>query len=207
MEPSDDKLEAVLARAESGDASAATEILPLVYDDLRRLAQWHLSKEKAGGAGQTLQATALVHEAYLRITKGRKLAWEGKRHFYAAAALAMRRLLVERARRLGESKAREERVELQEALVAARESNESSASEQTSEVNWVAFDEAMAELGREDPELAEVVHLRYFAGLSVDETAMALASSARTVDRRWKLARAWLADWVTRKGRDDRFLG
>jgi RNA polymerase sigma factor (TIGR02999 family) len=172
----------LLDAATAGDPRAAAELLPLVYDELRRLAADKLGRESPG---QTLQATALVHEAYLRLVGGEQpREWNGRAHFFAAAAEAMRRILVDRARhkkslRRGGGLAR---AELREDAVAGPEA-------------WdevLAVDEALAGLAAADPKAAELVKLRYFTGLSVDETAQALNMSPRSVDRLWAYARAWL---------------
>ncbi len=161
----------------------AAELLPLVYDHLRELARKRLAHESPG---QTLQPTALVHEAYMRIA-GTGAPWDNRRHFFAAAAIAMRRILVERARAKGGPMrgGGRERVGLSTA-------EGEMADGPSGEIDWIALDEAMAALEREDAQLAEVVHLRYFAGLSVDETAAATGRSARSIDRDWKCARLWL---------------
>jgi RNA polymerase sigma factor (TIGR02999 family) len=172
----------VLSAIEQGDHNAAAELLPLVYDELRRLAADRLGRENPG---QTLQATALVHEAYLRLVGGdQPRDWNGRGHFFAAAAEAMRRILVDRAR---QKKSRKgggglQRAELREDAVAAPEGSD----------EVLAVDEALAGLAAADPTAAELVKLRYFAGLSVDEAAAALNMSPRSVDRLWAYARAWL---------------
>jgi RNA polymerase sigma factor (TIGR02999 family) len=172
----------LLDAATAGDPRAAAELLPLVYDELRRLAADKLGRESPG---QTLQATALVHEAYLRLVGGEQpREWNGRAHFFAAAAEAMRRILVDRARhkkslRRGGGLAR---AELRVDAVAAPEALD----------EILAVNEALAGLAAADPKAAELVKLRYFAGLSVDETAQALNISPRSVDRLWAYARAWL---------------
>jgi RNA polymerase sigma factor (TIGR02999 family) len=174
----------VLERAAAGDAAAAAELLPLVYAELHALARARMRGESPGN---TLQATALVHEAYLRIAGDRE-SWAGRAQFFAAAALAMRRILVERARqrkgpRRGGDRAR---VPLDTAVLMGPEGEQ--------EPDWEALDAALVELEREDAELVRVVHLRYFAGLSVEETARAMERSVRSVSRDWNCARAWLLD-------------
>jgi RNA polymerase sigma factor (TIGR02999 family) len=172
----------ILSAIEAGDPTAAAELLPLVYDELRRLAAAKLGCENPG---QTLQATALVHEAYLRLVDPEKAqAWHGRTHFFAAAAEAMRRILVDRARqkksrKRGGGRARAEFRE--DALAAPEESDE-----------ILAVDEALDKLAAADPQAAELVKLRYFGGLSIDETAQALNISPRSADRLWVYARAWL---------------
>jgi RNA polymerase sigma factor (TIGR02999 family) len=165
-----------------GDPSAAEHLLPLVYDELRKLAAQKLSHEKPG---QTLQATALVHEAYVRLVgKGSSTKWDGRRHFFAAAAEAMRRILVEQARRKNRIRHGGEvnRVEMADAA----ESN-SGLHQRIIEV-----DAALSRLSREDPLAAEVVKLHYFAGLPLAEVAKVLGMSRPTVYRQWNYARSWL---------------
>ncbi len=198
MEPAADQLPELLARAQAGDQAAHGQLLDLLYDDLRRLAHWHMARERRGGAGHTLQATALVHEAYIRLLGGRAITFNDRKHFFAAAGLAMRRILVERARRVAGPEAGGDRVRVElDVRLGGAEPQE--------EPDWAALDEAMTALTAEDPELAEVVHLRYYAGLNVNEVAEALETSPRTVDRRWQVARAWLLEFLTHKGGDPRF--
>jgi RNA polymerase sigma factor (TIGR02999 family) len=179
---------ALLAAASAGDPSASAQLLPLVYDHLRELARKRLSHERAG---LTLDATGLVHEAYMRIAGDGDVQWNGRRHFFAAAGIAMRRILVERARRMAGPKAGGGRHRLP--LSAVNDSNLAQA-DLLDETDWIVLDAALTELEQEDPELAEVVHLRYFAGLTVPEAALALNRGARSVDRDWSVARAWLLD-------------
>jgi RNA polymerase sigma factor (TIGR02999 family) len=173
----------ILARIDSGDPSASAELLPLVYDALRTLAAARLAHEKPG---QTLQATALVHEAYLRlVTEESGPSWNGRAHFFGAAAEAMRRILVEQARRKGREKhgGQWQRQNLERVAPAVSGLS----------VDLLALDEALAELGRNEPAKAELVKLRYFLGLTLDEAADALGISTATADRYWKYARGWLA--------------
>lgn len=171
----------ILAAVERGNAQAADELLPLVYDQLRRIAQQRMAGERRD---HTLEATALVHEAYLRLVGGEKLAWGSRAHFYVAAADAMRRILIEHARKRGRLKrgGDRRRVPISVADLAADNNFE----------EIVAVDDALRRLEEEDREAADVVRLRFFAGLSVDETAEVLKLSARTVARNWAYARAWL---------------
>jgi RNA polymerase sigma factor (TIGR02999 family) len=176
----------ILSAIEQGDPHAAEQLLPLVYDELRKLAAHKMKQEKPG---QTLQATALVHEAYLRlVASGRTSAprephWNSRGHFFAAAAEAMRRILVDSARRKGRPKHGGDRqqVDLDQALSVADPRED-----------LVALDDALAKLAAQEPIKAEVVKLRYFAGLSVEETARCLGISPATVKRHWTVARAWL---------------
>jgi RNA polymerase sigma factor (TIGR02999 family) len=172
----------ILGAIEKGDAQAAEQLFPLVYDELRRLAAGRLAQEKPG---QTLQPTALVHEAYLRLVDVEKARnWTSQGSFFAAAAEAMRRILVDRARRKKSLKRGGglARAQLAEAGLAAPED--------TDEV--LAVDEALAGLAKEDTQAAELVKLRYFAGLPIPEVAKALNISPSSVDRLWVYARAWL---------------
>lgn len=161
-----------------GTPERAAELLPLVYDELRRLARAHVAREKPG---RTLQATELVHEAWLRIAGQGDPGWNGRAHFLGAAARAMRRILVERARR----RAGRERVELEEVeLTLPREGDRAT--------DVLAVEEALARLERQDERKGRIVELRYFAGLSVEETAQVLGVSVGTVEREWRFLRAWL---------------
>jgi RNA polymerase sigma factor (TIGR02999 family) len=172
----------ILDALQQGDAQAAAQLLPLVYDELRRLAAQRLTHEKPG---QTLEATALVHEAYLRLVgKGDAPHWDGRGHFFAAAAEAMRRILVERARHKQTQKAGggHRRVDLADVEPAAPESDE----------ELLALDEALEKLAARDPRKAELVKLRFFAGLTNEQAARALGISASTADNDWAYARAWL---------------
>ena len=172
----------ILLQIESGDPSAAEQLLPLVYDELRKLAAAKMAQEKPG---QTLQATALVHEAYLRLVgSANQAGWEGRGHFFAAAAEAMRRILVENARRKKRLKRGGEcsRQDLELSQVSAPEPRE----------DLLALDEALTRLAVTDRTAAELVQLRYFAGLSLPEAAQTLGISPRTADRLWAYARAWL---------------
>lgn len=175
----------LLDAAQRGDRFASEELLPLVYDHLRELARRKLNRERPG---LTLQPTALVHEAYLRLV-GDGVSWENRRHFFAAAANAMRRILVERARRRHAKKHGGGRHALP--LDAVMEVIGKAAPD---EPDWQALDAALVAFEAEDPTLAQVVNLRYFAGLSVDQCAQALGRSPRSIDRDWKVARAWLLD-------------
>lgn len=189
--PAMNELTQILQALERGEPQAAERLLPLVYDELRRLAAARLSHE---APGQTLQATALVHEAYLRLIdtspvtpmQGGKAGaqWDGRSHFFGAAAEAMRRILVERARHKGAEKhgGRHRRIELGEQLVISDERS----------AELLALDEALTELERHDEPAARLVKLRYFAGLSHQEAAETMGITRRAADRLWALARAWL---------------
>jgi RNA polymerase sigma factor (TIGR02999 family) len=172
----------ILCAIEGGDPHAAEQLLPLVYDELRELAAQRLAQERPG---QTLQATALVHEAYLRLVAGEApQRWNGRGHFFAAAAKAMRRILVKNARRKGRLKrgGGAAREELDESSLVAPDVPD----------DLLALDEALAQLAVGDPQAAELVNLRYFAGLTIPQAAEALGVAPRTADFLWAYARAWL---------------
>ncbi len=172
----------ILSAVGQGDRQAAEQLLPLVYTALRELAAQKLAHEKPG---QTLQATALVHEAYLRLVDPEQtLEWDGRGHFFAAAAEAMRRILVDAARRRARPKHGGDlrRVELDEAADAIAEPVD----------DLLALDDALKAFSEVDPDSAALVKLRYFAGLSLAEAAESLDIPPRTADRRWAYARAWL---------------
>jgi RNA polymerase sigma factor (TIGR02999 family) len=175
-----DEITQILNAIEGGDAHAAGQLLPLVYEELRQLAAQKLAQEKPG---QTLQATALVHEAYLRLVgKDDEQHWGSRGHFFAAAAEAMRRILVDAARRKQTLKRGGDRQAQCLDDIEAPQINE----------DLLALDEAMAKLAAHDPIKAKLVELRYFAGLTGDEAAEILGISASTADRYWTYARAWL---------------
>jgi len=193
----------ILSQIELGDPAAASQLLPLVYDELRKLAAARLTHEKPG---QTLQATALVHEAYLRLVGGggdreqgigsseaslapdscplAPVAYDSRGHFFAAAAEAMRRILIDAARAKASLKrgGQRERIDLPELADLPGEGT----------LDLLALDEALAQLEREHPEKAQLVKLRFFAGLSLDQAAEAAGVSRATAERRWAYARAWL---------------
>lgn len=184
----------ILAAIEGGDPQASAELLPLVYQELRRLAAARLAHE---APGQTLQPTALVHEAYLRLIGTENPAWEGRGHFFAAAAEAMRRILIDKARRKRRHKhgGGRRKLTLDHGLdVAAPEDNDELAED------LVALDAALDKLATEDPTKAELVKLRYFAGLTGEQAAAALGISRATAARYWTYARAWLYHEMTRDG-------
>jgi RNA polymerase sigma factor (TIGR02999 family) len=176
----------ILCAIDQGDPRAAEQLLPLVYDELRRLAAAKLAQEKPG---QTLQATALVHEAYMRLvgsddSAGQKQHWDSRGHFFAAAAEAMRRILIDRARakraeKRGGSRKRLDIDAIDVATTAAPD-------------QLLALDDSLAKLAQGDPTAARLVELRYFAGLTVDEAGKALGMSTATAYRHWNYARAWL---------------
>jgi len=176
----------ILSAIEKGDPQAAEELLPLVYDELRKLAAQKMVQESPG---QTLQATALVHEAYLRlIGPGKELHWDCRGHFFAAAAEAMRRILVENARRKGRIK---HGGALQRVDLADHDRPVSSADDRL-----LALDEALANLAAEDPIAARVVELRQFAGLDHEQTAAILGVTVYQARQKWTFARAWLRNFL-----------
>jgi RNA polymerase sigma factor (TIGR02999 family) len=185
IEP-EDALKALLTGAGESERTPAANVLPLVYEQLRELARAWLAKEPPGA---TFQPTALVHEAYLRLAGPGDPGWEGRRHFFGAAATAMRRILIERARRAAAPKhgGEVERVDLKDDVPAS----------EAAATDCLALDAALHELERHDPALAELVSLRYFGGLSVDQTAEALRVAPRTVDRDWRCAKAFLLQHMT----------
>jgi RNA polymerase sigma factor (TIGR02999 family) len=173
----------ILSQIEPGDPQAAEQLLPLVYDELRKLAAAKLAQEKLG---QTLQATALVHEAYLRLvgSEGQQPSWDNRGHFFAAAAEAMRRILVENARRKQRIKhgGEQKRIELNDADLVTNLPHD----------DLLLLNDALEELAKHDTIAAELVKLRYFVGLSVEEAADSLQVPRTTAYRRWTYARAWL---------------
>lgn len=176
----------LLAGAASGDQQAASQLLPLVYDELRKLAAAKMAHEKRG---QTLDATGLVHEAYLRLIGNRASAeFANRAHFFAAAAEAMRRILIENARRKQRDKrgGDRERVDFEAITIAAA----------GPDVNLLALDEALDALAAEDDRKASLVKLRFFAGLSIEEAADALGIARATASRDWTYARAWLFERI-----------
>jgi RNA polymerase sigma factor (TIGR02999 family) len=173
----------ILSAIEQGDPKAVEQLLPLVYDELRKLAAQKLAREKSG---QTLQATALVHEAYLRLVDAEQnRGWDGRRHFFAAAAEAMRRILIDRARHKQSHKAGggRRRFDLDAIEPALEEGNRD---------RLLALDEALRRLEVEDPRKAELVKLRFFAGFSAEQAAAALGVSLSTAEKDWAYARSWL---------------
>jgi RNA polymerase sigma-70 factor, ECF subfamily len=175
-----------------GDPEALDRLVPLVYDELRRLARQHLRRERVG---HTLQATALVNEAYFRLIAIKQVRWQDRAHFFAMASRVMRRILVDsaRARRYQKRGGGAERVSLDEALLISNEPTQ----------NLVALDDALSALAAFDVRKSQVVEMRFFGGLSVDETAKALGVFPDTVMRDWRLAKVWLLRELSRQDRDD----
>jgi RNA polymerase sigma factor (TIGR02999 family) len=187
----------ILSAIEQGDPHAAEQLLPLIYDELRKLAAQKLAQEKPG---QTLQATALVHEAYLRLVTPSKsppsqggekegVRWDSRGHFFAAAAEAMRRILIEEVRR--------KRSQRQGGSRRRRELSDKDLVELPLNDELIDLDEALSKLGAADPQAAELVKLRVFAGMTIEEVAAVQGISARTVKRNWAYARAWLGRELT----------
>jgi RNA polymerase sigma factor (TIGR02999 family) len=185
-----DDVTRLLSASAQGDPHAAAELLPLVYDELRRLAAQRLAQE---APGQTLEATALVHEAYLRLVGDSRDAWDNRRHFFAAAAEAMRRILVEQARRKDRVRhgGGKKRIDLEEACSLVESPSE----------ELLALDEALTRLTVLNPARAEVVKLRFFTGLTMSEIAQTLGISLPTAERYWAFARTWL--YAEMKADDD----
>jgi len=171
----------LLHAIDAGDPKAASQLLPLVYEELRKLAAHRMAQEQPG---QTLQPTALVHEAWLRLVGDANPRFDGRGHFFAAAAEAMRRILIDRAREKMSLKrgARAERVNLEDLEVAIAADDET----------LLALDDALGKLAKEDPDSAKFIQLRFFSGLTNDEAAGALGIPERTARRHWSFARAWL---------------
>jgi RNA polymerase sigma-70 factor, ECF subfamily len=189
VSPSSHRITHLLHEWSAGNERALEELTPLVYEELRRQAARYLRRERQG---HTLQTTALIHEAYLRLVGARDMQWQGRAHFFAIAANLMRRILVDHARRRDAHKrgGDQARLPLDEALAIAEESH----------VDLLALDEALDRLAAFDAQQARVVELRFFSGLSVEETATALGVSPRTVKSDWALARAWLRREIGRMG-------
>jgi len=180
----------MLQAIKRGEAHTSAELLPLVYGELRRLATHKLSQERPG---QTLQATSLVHEAWLRLVGAESRKWEGQKHFFAAAAEAMRRILIENARRKQRQKrgGGYERIDIEQIQLA----------EPLPSNDLLALDEALTELAQRDPPAAELVQLRFFGGLTQQQAADLLGISRRTADRTWAYARAWLFQQIAGDGK------
>jgi RNA polymerase sigma factor (TIGR02999 family) len=186
----------LLVAWEGGDGAAFDKLIPLVYPELRRLAHRHMSRELAG---QTLQTTALIHEAYLRLVGAREIDWKNRAHFFAISSHLMRRILVDFARRRNFQKrgGNVQKLPLNEDLVVSDEPA----------ADLVRLNEALDALASLSPRKARVIELRYFGGLDVDETAEVLKVSRGTVLRDWRLARAWLRRGLSGKLREDRESG
>jgi len=178
---SDADITQLLIDAREGDSTATNELLPLVYDRLRALAQEMMQQERSD---HTLQATALVHEAYLKLVDQKRVQWQDRAHFFAVAAQAIRRILVDHARGHGRAKRGGGRAKLT--------LNEELAATYEEIIDVVALDDALARLAESHPQHARITEMRFFAGLTIEEAAAVLGTSTRTVDRHWRYARAWL---------------
>jgi len=187
-QPSPPEITQLLLAWSQGDQAALEDLTRVVYEELRRLAHRYMARERLGHA---LQTTALVHEAYLRLIDGKKVQWQNRAHFFAVSAQLMRRILVDFARsRLYQKRGgNAEQVSFDEALVVARGKG----------TDLVALDDALTALARVDPRMSQVVELRFFGGLSVEETAEVLKISTDTVTSDWKLAKVWLRQRLDRK--------
>lgn len=186
MAPSPQQVTQLLVAWSGGDQAARDELMPLVYEELRRLAHQYLRRERRG---HTLQTSALVHEAYVRLVDQTSIKWQGRAHFFGIAARLMRQVLVDyaRTRRYAKRGGNARRVSLDEALIVSKE--------RAAEV--VALDDALKSLAEIDPRQSQIVELRFFGGLSIEETAEVLAVSPGTVMRDWTLAKAWLRRAIT----------
>jgi RNA polymerase sigma factor (TIGR02999 family) len=181
MDPTPGEITQLLIQVTEGNQEAESRLIPLVYGELRRLARRYMRNERPD---HTLQATALVHEAYLRLAGQKDISWQNRAHFFGVAANAMRRILVDHAR-AKQAKKRggdDQKVSFDEAVPVQPEAPQ----------DFLALDEALERLAKRDPRQARIVELRYFGGLSEEETAEVLGISVRTVKRDWKVARAWL---------------
>ena len=190
VDPARTDVTQLLIQLSAGDRSVVDELLPRIYTELRRLAGSYFKRERVD---HTLQPTALVHEAYLRLVDQTRVEWQNRAHFMGVAANVMRRILVDHARTHNAEKRGGEvnRVPLDDALVAAQE--------RSAEV--VAIDAALQALAKVDPTKSRIVELRYFGGLSIEETAAVLNTSVATANRQWRMARAWLYGEITGAGR------
>lgn len=182
-------LTGLLIDSGNGNGNALNELMPHIYDELRRLASSHLRRE---GAGHTLQSTALVHEAYLRLINQREVKWQNRAHFFAIASRMIRRILVDHVR-----KQRTDKRGAGAARVSLEDSSELAAK---TDVNLGEVDEALQRLEAMDPQQGRIVELRYFGGLTVEETAEALGISPATVKRDWAVAKAWLTRELRQRG-------
>jgi RNA polymerase sigma factor (TIGR02999 family) len=180
----------LLQKVDPGASAAADELLPLVYDELRRLAAIRMAQESAG---QTLQPTALVHEAWLQLSGSGERSWQNRAHFFGAAADAMRRILIDKARRKARLKhgGGQSRLNIDEVELA----------QTTPDDNVLLINEAVEALGKEDPEQARVVILKFFGSLTNEEAAESLGVSERTVRRQWECAKARIFQWIKESGR------
>ena len=185
MSDSDHDVTVLLREWSGGNQQALTELLPIIYDELRRVAHQYLHREHTD---QTLQTTALVHEAYLKLIDQRSVNWQNRAHFFAIAAQAMRRILIDNARRRTAGKrGKGEKISLEDVATVSTQKHQS----------LLALDEALHELEKIDPQQNRIIELRYFGGLTIEETATAMDISPATVKREWAMARAWLYKALT----------
>ncbi len=177
----------IINAIQQGDGHASEELLPLVYEELRMLAAQKMGQEKPG---QTLQATALVHEAYIRLIEGGDQDWNSRGHFFMAAAEAMRRILVENARRKKSIKkgGDRKRIDIELTELSTGKTDE----------DIIALDEALEVFSKEEPEVSDLIKLRYFGGLSLEQAGKALGMSPRTADRNWAYGRVWLLHRISK---------
>lgn len=192
MAPADADVTSLLNRLADGDLEAEAKLVPLVYEELRRLAASRLRRERPN---HTLQATALVHEAYLKLADQRNVKWQNRAQFFAVASQAMRRILVDyaRARQRNRRGGRQAQVALDEVCVVSRQPSD----------EMLAVDESLARLEKVDPRQARIVELRYFGGLTVEEIAELLGISGKTVTREWHVAKAWLYGDLKERSADE----
>jgi len=188
VDSSSEDVTLLLSELQKGDQEAASKLMPLVYNELRRLASGYMRRERAE---HTLQATALVHEAYLKLVKQRSVNWQGKSHFFGIAAQLMRRILIDHAR----GHLREKRGGTQEAIPL----NEELVFSPGQSAELIRLDEALERLAKLDARQSKIVELRFFGGLSVEETAEFLSISPKTVKRDWSMAKAWLLGEMRKK--------
>ncbi len=185
MSDSDHDVTVLLREWSGGNQQALTDLLPIIYDELRRVAHQYLHREHTD---QTLQTTALVHEAYLKLIDQRSVNWQNRAHFFAIAAQAMRRILIDNARRRTAGKrGKGEKISLEDVATVSTQKHQS----------LLALDEALHELEKIDPQQSQIIELRYFGGLTIEETATAMDISPATVKREWAMARAWLYKALT----------
>ena len=186
--PATQNVTAMLRDWTNGDQEALDKLIPVVYDELRRQAARYLREERPG---HTLQTTALIHEAYLRLINQHNVEWKDRAHFYAIAARLMRQILVDHARKRQAAKrgGSDIKVPLEEEMVISPERN----------MDLVALDEALTRLAGIDPQQSRIVEMRYFSGLSTEETAEVMGVSSRTVKRDWNVAKAWLRQEISKR--------
>lgn len=192
MKPSPEEVTQLLAAWSKGDRGALDKLMPMVYGELRRMARHYMRRQPAG---HTLQTTALIHEAFIRLVDQKAKGWQDRAHFFAVAAQAMRHILVDYARARGRAKrgGKASRVSLEEAAIVS--------GERAAEL--VALDDALDALAVIDPRKCRIVEMRYFAGLSIEETARVLKVSPETVMRDWRLAKTWLLRELSREKNDE----